>query len=107
MLAVWRSPCGLNVGLCILVGLLMLLAARPLHDGLGALSGSPIETPLAVIYYLIPHFELLDARDVVTGSRAVLPTGIVIASIAHALCASASLLKLAEWRFTRQPLPSE
>lgn len=105
-LSVWRAPTGLNVSLCLLVGLLMLLAARPLHDGLGALAGSPVEALLAAIYYLIPHFELLDARDVVTGGRPAATAGIVVASIAYALCASASLLKLAEWRFDHQPLPS-
>lgn len=106
-LAVWRAPSGLNVGLCLLVGLLMLLAARPLHDAVGGLSGSVLEAPLAVIYYLLPHFELLDARDIVTGGRGAAPLGIFIASTVYALCASACLLKLAEWRFNQQPLPSE
>jgi hypothetical protein len=106
-LAVWRMPSGLNVGLCLLVGALMLLAARPLHDSLGNLSGSPLQLPLAAIYFLMPHFELLDAREIASGSRDAASGGIVIASIAYALCASASLIKLAEWCFDRQPLPSE
>ena len=106
-LSVWRLPGALNVGLCLLVGLLMLLAARPLHQGVGAFSGSLLETPLAGIYYLLPHFELLDARDLVTGNGAMMPLGIVVASIAYALSASASLLKLAEWRFNLQPLSSD
>ena len=81
----------------------MLLAARPLHD---ALAG-PMEAPLAAVYYLLPHFELLDAREMVSGSRESVPVGVFIATFAYALCASAALLKLAEWRFQQQPLPSE
>ncbi len=107
VLSVWRISTGLNMGLCLLVGVLMLLAARPLHDGLGALAGSPIEAPLAVIYYLLPHFELLDARDVATGGRPPASAAITFASMAYALCASTALLKLGEWRFDQQPLQSE
>lgn len=106
-LSIWRMPTGLNVGLCLLVGLVMLLAARPLHDGITALAGSSIESPLTVIFYLLPHFELLDARELVTGGRAAASPGIFLATLAYAACACAWVLKLAEWQFNRQPLPAE
>ncbi|MBG86269.1 MAG: hypothetical protein CMO80_05140 [Verrucomicrobiales bacterium] len=107
LLSVWRLPSGINIGMCLLIGTLMLLASRPLHDALDAFSGTPFESPLASIYFLLPHFELLDAREIVSGNREIAPVGILIASIAYALCASAALLKLAEWRFNQQLPPSE
>ena len=105
--SVWRVPSGLNVGICLLVGALMLLAARQLHDLLGMVNAPGLGALVAAAFYLLPHFELLDARAIVAGGGAVLPAGVFLASIAYALCASASVLKLGEWRLHRQSLQSE
>lgn len=106
-LAVWRSPTGLNVCICLLIGSLMLLGARPLHDAVCALSSSIPGGPLEALYYLLPHFELLDARALAVGSRPAAPAGAVLATVAYAMCACAALLKVAEWRLNLHPLLSE
>jgi hypothetical protein len=106
-ISVLRVPSGLNVGACLLFGTVMLLAARPLHDLIGSVNDSGLGTLMAAAYYLLPHFELLDARTIVAGGGGALPFGVFAASIAYALCASASMLKLGEWHLQRQSLQSE
>lgn len=92
-----------NITITFIAALFILLVGRHLHKV--ALSMSETSgTLITGLYYLIPHLELFDVRDLIVHDWPLIPWGVWTIAIAYAAVYTALLL-LASWLvFRRKPL---
>ena len=81
----------------------ILLIGRHLHT-IALQQPEPQQTFLQAVYFVIPHLELFDVRDLVIHNWPAIPAGIVALALLYAAFYTAFFLSLAAWRFRKLSL---
>lgn len=99
---VFAAPSSNNtIILIVTTGILMI--GRHLHK-LALRMPEPQQTVLTVLYYLIPHLELFDVRDLIIHNWPLIPWGVFGLAVLYAAAYAAFFLSLACWVFRRKSL---
>ncbi|MBU6398785.1 MAG: ABC transporter permease [Verrucomicrobia bacterium] len=92
-----------NATICFIVTVGILLVGRHLNTVTLQLR-EPASSLVSVVYYLIPHLEFFDVRDLVIHDWPPIPWSACALATLYALAYTACFLLAAWWRFRRQPL---
>lgn len=84
----------------VLIGSIMILARHLNKVALGL--AEPLRGIVYVIYYLIPHLELFDVRDLIIHDWPLIGWGVWLGAIVYGIFFTAFFLWLACWAFRRK-----
>ncbi len=90
-----------NTTITLIVCSGILLIGRHLHK-LALRMDEPQQTVLTVLYYVIPHLELFDVRDLIIHNWPLIPWHICAVAALYGAAYTAFFLALACWRFQRK-----
>lgn len=99
---VFAAPSSNNtIQLVVCTGILMV--GRHLNK-VALQQPEPQQTALSVIYYLIPHLELFDVRDLIIHNWPAIPWLVCLGAAAYAVAYTSFFLAVAAWVFRRKVL---
>lgn len=81
----------------------ILFVGRHLHK-IALNLPEPQQSLLTVVYYLLPHLELFDVRDLIIHNWPLIPWRICAEACLYGVAYMASFLALACWQFQRKPV---
>jgi ABC-type transport system involved in multi-copper enzyme maturation permease subunit len=99
---VLAAPSSTNTLVLVVVGA-MLLVGRHLNHVAVQLE-EPAQTLVYALYFVLPHLEWFDVRDLIIHNWAPLPWGVWIGALLYAAVYSVLFLALACWVFRRKPV---
>jgi Cu-processing system permease protein len=92
-----------NTTITLIVAAGILLVGRHLHKVALRLA-EPQQTVLTALYYMIPHLELFDVRDLIIHNWPLIPWRIAALAALYGAAYTAFFLALACWAFRRKSL---
>ncbi len=99
---IFAAPSSNNtITLILVTGVLMI--GRHLHK-IAMRAPEPQQTLLTILYYLIPHLELFDVRDLIIHNWPLIPWNICGMAALYGAAYAAFFLSLACWGFKRKSL---
>ena len=92
-----------NITITAITAIAILLVGRYLHKVALSMT-EPSATMITGLYYVIPHLELFDLRDLIVHDWPLIPWGIWLIALAYAAAYTALLLLLSWLAFRRKVL---
>ena len=92
-----------NITITFIATVAILLVGRYLHKVALSMT-EPSATIITGLYYVIPHLELFDVRDLIVHNWPLIPWGIWLIALAYAAAYTALLLLLSWLAFRRKVL---
>jgi hypothetical protein len=92
-----------TITICFVVVAGILLLGRHLHR-IALTQPEPISTMLSVLYFLMPHLEFFDVRDLIIHNAPLIPWGPWILATLYGACYASLFVFLAWVAFRKRPL---